>query len=875
MISKQIRQNFLKYFKNHHHTIVPSSPVAPLDDPTLLFINAGMNQFKDVFLGKAKRDYNRAASCQKCIRVGGKHNDLENVGHTSRHLTLFEMLGNFSFGNYFKKEAIEFAWEVVTQVFGFDPEKIWASVYQEDDEAFAYWEKYLPVKRIVRFGEKENFWQMGPTGPCGPCSELLFDKGDRYSKARNPIEDTEGERFFEFWNLVFMQFNREADGSLISLPQQSIDTGAGLERVVSLKMGVDSVFETDILKGLIEKLETICHKKYNPKDSQMAPCFHVIADHIRTLAFSIADGVQPSNTDRGYVLRKVLRRAVRYGRALDINTPFLAKLVPSLAELMDDYKELSLAKSRIEEIITIEEEAFIRTLQKGGNLLSKVVDTAHKEKRKIYGTEAFTLKDTYGFPLEEIQLIAKDAHLEIDLPSYYELEEEAKEKSKKAKKTHLQTVDKNLFADFAKSHSATTFVGYENFHTKTQVIGIVKDDHFVNSLHSDEEGIILLAKTPFYAEMGGQVGDTGMISSDLSQFEVTDTMSPYTGIIAHLGKMKKGVLKKEDPVVASIDEKRRKEIQNNHTATHLLHLYLQRLLGEHIKQAGSLVDYNRLRFDFNHHKSLTKEEIRIIESQINEKIRTDAHVKSYQLSFDEVQKKSDIKQFFGEKYGAIVRVIDIEESKELCGGTHTSSLGTIGFCKIIKESSIAKGVRRIEMVSGKYAEEWVYQKQDLIDEISDLLKIDSPKILEKTEELIEKNKELLNQSKDKRKQELLHLCDALVKKIETIHEIPVIVAEIGIELDEVPLFTDLILQKKHSLVLALGIKKEDKCFIFLRISDDLIQKNILANELIKEIAPIINGSGGGKKGSAQAGGKEPSQLQAAFLKLKEILKKTC
>src|SRR3989344_5962832 len=602
MFSQDLRRAFLKYFKTQEHRIVPSSPVIPHDDPTILFTNAGMNQFKDVFLGNSKRDYTKAATTQKCVRVGGKHNDLDNVGHTSRHLTFFEMLGNFSFGDYFKKEAIGYAWDVTLHVFGFDPKKIWVSVFKEDEEAFQLWEKHLPAERIVRFGEKENFWSMGDTGPCGPCSELLYDRGETYGPARNPKEDLSGERYLEFWNLVFMQYSRDASGRMDPLPKKSIDTGSGLERVVSLKIGVDTVFQTDVLRGLIAQVEQVSGKAYDEKNTHLAPAFHVIADHIRSLSFAIADGVQPSNTDRGYVLRKILRRAVRYGRTLGLQRPFLAGLLPRLISSMgEDFPELKGAENRITEILTLEEEAFIRTLQRGGQLLGQVIERSQKEAQKITGEDAFKLKDTYGFPLEEIQLIAKDENLDVDLKRFQELEDEAKNKSRKAHKTEAQKFDPNFFADFTKTH----FDGYQHTSTESKLLGIVMGGQFVSHIESGQEGILLLDKTPFYPEMGGQVGDTGEIEKGTNAFQVYDTTAPFPGVIAHLGKMGSGTLKKNDQVVASIDVKRRVEIRNNHTATHLLHWALQKVLGPHIKQAGSLVDPKRLRFDFSHHKPVS------------------------------------------------------------------------------------------------------------------------------------------------------------------------------------------------------------------------------------------------------------------------------
>jgi alanyl-tRNA synthetase len=866
MTSQEIRRLFLNYFKSKGHTIVPSSAVFPFDDPTILFTNAGMNQFKDVFLGKSTRDYTRATTTQKCIRVGGKHNDLENVGHTSRHLTFFEMLGNFSFGDYFKKDAIAFAWEVTTQVFGFDPEKVWASVYKDDDEAYALWEKFLPTSRIVRFGEKENFWSMGDTGPCGPCSELLYDRGDNYGPARSPIEDASGERYLEFWNLVFMQYSRGADGKLTDLPKQSIDTGAGLERVVSLKMGVDTVFETDILRSLIDQVEKISGKTYT---AEIAAPFHVIADHIRSLSFSIADGVQPSNTDRGYVLRKILRRAVRYGRMLGLQKPFLADLLPRLISLMgSDFPELKDAQERIAEILTLEEEAFLRTLQRGGQLLNQVMDRSRSSKI-ISGDDAFKLKDTYGFPLEEIALIAKDEALTIDLGQFEKLDAEAREKSRKAHKTAAQQFDQNFFAPFMKGHKPSEFVGYTQLACNAKLLGIVVDGNFVDKLTEGQEAILILDKTPFYAEMGGQVGDSGTIGN----FHVYDTTAPFAGVIAHLGKMGAGILLKEQSVYAAIDQERRIEIQNNHTATHLLHWALQTVLGTHIKQAGSVVDEKRLRFDFSHHKPMTTNELRKIEELVNAKIREDKPVECYELRYEEAQKKPEIKQFFGEKYGDKVRVIDIDFSKELCGGTHTARVGTIGLVKISKESSIAAGVRRIEAVCGKQAELLVQQEEDLLSQTATLLKTTTASLCDRVQQLLDENKALHLELKGVRKEKLKVLSDQLIEKKETIGSTHLIAQEAEVEVEDLNSFTEELLIKLKSGVVAIGVKNGERCHLVIGVTPDLIAKNILASALIKQAAPFIEGGGGGKQNLAQAGGKCPSGMIEAFAAIRLTLSK--
>lgn len=872
MLSQEIRRAFLQYFKNQRHAIIPSSPVIPHDDPTLLFINAGMNQFKDVFLGKSKRDYTRATTTQKCIRVGGKHNDLDNVGHTSRHLTFFEMLGNFSFGDYFKKEAIAFAWEVTTQVFAFDPEKVWVSVYKDDDEAFALWEKHISSDRIVRFGEKENFWAMGDTGPCGPCSELLYDRGDKYGPARNPKEDLSGERYLEFWNLVFMQFSRDLSGKLDPLPKQSIDTGSGLERVISLKMGVESVFQTDLLRSLIGQVETLSKQNYDPLNAKLAPAFHVIADHIRSLSFAIADGVQPSNTDRGYVLRKILRRAVRYGRMLGLQKPFLADLLPQLNSLMgEDFPELRTAQGRIQEILTLEEEAFIRTLQRGGQLLGQVVERSHQTAQKISGEDAFKLKDTYGFPLEEILLIAKDDNLSVDLERFEQLEEEAREKSRKAHKTATQQFDSNFFASFLRTHKPCEFVGYQELMSEATVLGIVVDGQFTDTLQEGQEALVLLDRTPFYAEMGGQVGDTGQITQGPNHFQVYDCTSPFPGVIAHLGKMSKGTLCNQKQAHALVHKERRQEIQNNHTATHLLHWALHQVLGAHIKQAGSLVEEKRLRFDFSHHKPVTAHELRQIEDLVNEKVRTGLPVQTYELSYEEAQKRADIKQFFGEKYGDRVRVIDIEFSKELCGGTHTNSVGRIGLFKIQKESSIAAGVRRIEAVTGRYAEQMVQQEEDLLQALAAHLKTPLSSLSERMIALLEENKQLQQELKAHRKGQLKILVESCLKKKEQLGPLSLIALEVPVQAEELNAVADELMAQLKSGVIALGAKIGDRCQLLISVSPDWVQKNINAQSLIKEVAGLIQGGGGGKQNLAQAGGKEPNGLPKALEKIRHLL----
>ncbi len=872
METQSIRRNFLDYFKKQKHAIISSSPVIPHDDPTLLFTNAGMNQFKDVFLGHSVRDYRRATTSQKCIRVGGKHNDLDNVGHTRRHLTLFEMLGNFSFGDYFKEEAIKFAWEVSTQVFGLDGDRIWPSVFRDDDEAYELWTKFVPTGRIVRFGEAENFWSMGETGPCGPCSELLYDRGGHYGTAQSPLEDTSGERYLEFWNLVFMQYNRQPGGKMEALPKPSIDTGSGLERVMSLRMGVDNVFGTDVLRGLIAQVEKLSGVAYKGIEDAHAPAFHVIADHLRCLAFAIADGTQPSNVDRGYVLRKVLRRAVRYGRNLGLEKPFLAQVLPTLIDLMgEDYPELKASQTLTEEIFVSEEEAFLRTLRRGGNMLNHVIDQAHQQAHQITGDDAFKLKDTYGLPLEEITLLAKDAHLTVDIPRFELLEEEARARSRKVHKTTQQVAETNLFAEFAQANPPCDFLGYSTLKADSKIVGLIKDGVFVDCLLSGEEGAVILHQTPFYAEKGGQVADHGLLSTKNTDFCVTDCQAPYKGVITHIGKVNRGELRLGDHLFAQVDSVRRRKIANNHTATHLLHWALQKVLGEHIKQAGSVVDTSRLRFDFSHHKALTLAEVRAIEDLVNDKVRENVHVKAYELSYEEAQKRTDIKQFFGDKYGALVRVIDIDFSKELCGGTHTDSTGNIGYVRVLKEGSIAAGVRRVEAVTGLEAEAFARECEDTVQQAAEALKTQPGKLLERLAKLVEENKQLAAEGEATKGAQLADMAQKLVKDAQTTGSFPFVITEVNVSPKELKTCAENVLKTLKSGLTVLALRGAERCSLVAAVSDDLIGKGLKANLILQEIAPIVQGTGGGKPNFAQAGGKDPSKIAEALAKAVELV----
>lgn len=871
MRTRDLRKAFIEFFKKRGHSHISSSSVVPHDDPTILFTNAGMNQFKKVFLGETKLDYTRAVTAQKCIRVGGKHNDLDNVGHTSRHMTFFEMLGNFSFGDYFKEEAIAFAWDFTVNHLQLPEERIWISVFEDDDEAYELWKKWVPEKKIARLTAKDNFWAMGDTGPCGPCSELYFDKGEKYGKADNLKADTEGERFFEFWNLVFMQYNKDEAGHMHRLPRPSIDTGMGLERAISLKTGVSTIFETDILRHLITQVENLSGVAYEKNK----PAFHVIADHMRTLAFSIADGAVPSNVDRGYVLRKVLRRAIRYGRQIQLDKPFFAKLFPTLLELMgSDYPELKSAEHKICEILTLEEENFFKTLHRGGGILQSIIDVAHQSKAKqITGNDAFKLKDTYGFPLEEILLLAKDSGLEVNLDAYMLLEEKARELSKGAREKKVQVAKESLFAEFVEKSGKVDFIGYDALEASGAITGILVEGEFKENLSEGEAAGIILDQTPFYAEMGGQVGDVGTIFHHGAEFEVTDCTSPYPGVILHKGVLRKGKLIQGEPVTARVEGKRRRLISRNHSATHLLHAAIEAVLGPHIRQMGSLVEADRIRFDFSHHKPLTDSEIHSIEKRVNDEIRGHSSVVTSEISYDEAQKQKDIKQFFGEKYGAKVRVVRIGKvSSELCGGIHVKEVGEIGLFRIVKESSIAAGVRRIEAVTGQFAEEFMYSREAILKEAAEILDTSPVKVPSGIKSLMEEQGRLKEGIKKYRKVYLRSIQDELLEKKEMVGDIPILFAKVDLQKEELGEIANDLLVRMGSGVLLLGLAGAESCQLLMRVTPDLVKKGILANEQIAKIAPLVGGSGGGKGDNAQAGGKKPENLDEALRRAKDHIR---
>ncbi|HHX51076.1 MAG TPA: alanine--tRNA ligase, partial [Clostridia bacterium] len=746
LTGNEIRSKFLGYFESKGHQIVPSASLVPHEDPTLLFTNAGMVQFKDVFLGLDKRPYNRAVTSQKCVRAGGKHNDLETVGRTARHHTFFEMLGNFSLGNYFKRDAIIYAWEFLTEVLGLPPEQLWVTIYRDDDEADQLWQELTPVpkERIVRLGEEDNFWAMGDTGPCGPCSEIIIDRGIEYSCSAPEcaIGKCDCDRWLEIWNLVFMQFERDDEGILTPLPHPSIDTGMGLERITSVLQKVNSNYETDLLRPLIEEVERITGKSYS-SDEKGFP-FRVIADHARACTFLIGDGVLPANEGRGYVLRRILRRAIRLGKMLGIEKPFLYGMVSLVVSIMEEaYSELKEQQSSIAKIIRMEEERFQETLNEGTKVANDIIRQIMKDKRDtISGQEAFLLYDTYGFPLDLTEDIAEENGLEVDKQGFEQAMEEQRRRAREAREDVKAWDFEASFAGLlGKIEGETPFTGYRGLEEEAKILSIVKETREQNQLEAGSEGWILLEKTPFYGESGGQVGDEGFLASPSGTGLILDTKKLPDGKIIHLTRVEEGFLEKGSSVQIQVDRERRQSIARNHSATHLLHKALKEVLGKHVNQAGSLVAPDRLRFDFTHFSAPDDRELDLIESIVNTQILNDLKVETYETGFEEA-KKQGVTALFGEKYGDRVRVVKMGDySAELCGGTHVDSTGGIGPFKVLAETGIGSGLRRIEAVTGTAALSYFHQQARLLDQLSHLLKSPVQYLPQKIESLLQESKE--------------------------------------------------------------------------------------------------------------------------------------
>ncbi|WP_350586460.1 alanine--tRNA ligase [Pseudoalteromonas sp. RB2-MNA-CIBAN-0110] len=852
MTTAQIRQQFLDFFASKQHQIVPSSSLIPGNDATLLFNNAGMVQFKDVFLGAESRPYTRATSSQRCVRAGGKHNDLENVGYTARHHTFFEMLGNFSFGDYFKQDAIKFAWEFLTEVVSLPKEKLLVTIYHDDEEAFGYWanEIGLPEDRIIRIATSDNFWSMGDTGPCGPCSEIFYDHGEHIWGGPPGSPEEDGDRFIEIWNLVFMQYNRQSDGTMLPLPKQSVDTGMGLERISAILQGVHSNYEIDLFQGLIAAAASVTNAQDMDDKS-----LRVVADHIRSCAFLISDGVMPSNEGRGYVLRRIIRRAVRHGNKLAAQGSFFYKLVAALIEQMGQaYPELAKQQEIIEKVLRIEEEQFGKTLERGLAILEESLSDLKGDI--IPGDLVFKLYDTYGFPADLTADVARERQMTIDHQGFEECMAVQRKTAQQAGKFGAD------YNDQLKSDKHTDFKGYDSTHYSATVIEIFAGGEAVQLLEDGQQGIVVLDRTPFYAESGGQTGDTGTITVAGGEFNVTNT-TKLGNAFAHHGTVQ-GRIGVNDKVDATIDDTRRDSIKKNHTATHILHEALRQLLGDHVGQKGSLVQPDRLRFDFSHFEAVTKDELREIERVVNDEIRRNFALNTELMAIDDAKAKGAM-ALFGEKYDDEVRVVTIGDySIELCGGTHVERAGDIGLFKIVSESGIAAGVRRIEAVTGAEAVAYVSEQEQQLSDVAALVKGDSASVLEKVTALLEKSKGLEKQIAQLSDKLASAAGASLLDSIVEINGVKLLVANVeGTESKALRGMVDDLKNKIGSGVIALGVASGDKVSLIAGVTKDLTGK-VKAGELVNHMAGQVGGKGGGRPDMAQAGGSEPQNLAAAL-----------
>lgn len=902
MKTETLRKLFLEYFEKHGHTKVPSSPLVPINDPTLLFTNAGMVQFKETFLGLEKRPYLRATSCQRCVRAGGKHNDLENVGYTARHHTFFEMLGNFSFGDYFKHEAIQFAWDFVTNVLKIPEERLWITVYEEDKESENIWLKDIKIdsKRFSRCGMKDNFWSMGDTGPCGPCTEIFYDHGPSIPGGPPGSPDEEGDRYIEIWNLVFMQYNRSEDGTLAPLPKPSVDTGAGLERMAAVLQGVHSNYDIDIFQHLIHAVMKITHTTDRDNKS-----LRVIADHIRSCAFLVVDGVVPSNEGRGYVLRRIIRRAVRHGVRLGTQEPFFYKLVKPLTEVMGDaYPELKEKASHVERILQQEEIQFAKTLEQGLKILEqdllRVKDIKKDIKDNVIpGETIFKLYDTYGFPVDLTGDIARERGLSLDMDGFNEAMAKQRTRAREASQFIAQ------YTDHIDLEHATDFTGYERLDEQAVIVGLYAKGQAVSALSAGEEGAVVLESTPFYAESGGQVGDQGVLfiggeaktetkigakadakigSKTFGEFQISNTRKSGKAYL-HYGLLKRGSLKLGDTVLACVDKEKRRNTALNHSATHLLHAALRKLLGAHVQQKGSLVEPERLRFDFLHLEPLTQEQIRAVEHLVNEQIRLNSSVKTDIMSVDEALKTGAM-ALFGEKYESHVRVLRMgmvektDFSVELCGGTHVSRTGDIGFFKITSESGIAAGVRRIEAVTGEAAVNLVDTLEMTLDSLAGTLKCTPDIVVDKLNQLIAKNRQLEKDLANTQKRLIQGEGGGDVS--EKIKQITgkcgsVKILAIEIPVTEAKTLREMVDQYKNKLktaaIILAGVEG-DKVVLVAGVTKDIMNQ-LPAGELVNFVAKQIGGQGGGRPDMAQGGGTNPQKVAEALESVTDWVKNKC
>ncbi|ELQ9150197.1 alanine--tRNA ligase [Salmonella enterica] len=858
----EIRQAFLDFFHSKGHQVVASSSLVPNNDPTLLFTNAGMNQFKDVFLGLDKRNYSRATTSQRCVRAGGKHNDLENVGYTARHHTFFEMLGNFSFGDYFKHDAIQFAWELLTgeNWFALPKERLWVTVYETDDEAYEIWEKEvgIPRERIIRIGDNkgapyasDNFWQMGDTGPCGPCTEIFYDHGDHIWGGPPGSPEEDGDRYIEIWNIVFMQFNRQADGTMEPLPKPSVDTGMGLERIAAVLQHVNSNYDIDLFRTLIEAVAKVTGATDLGNKS-----LRVIADHIRSCAFLVADGVLPSNENRGYVLRRIIRRAVRHGNMLGAKETFFYKLVGPLIEVMGSAgEELKRQQAQVEQVLKTEEEQFARTLERGLALLDE--ELAKLQGDTLDGETAFRLYDTYGFPVDLTADVCREHNIKVDEAGFEAAMEEQRRRAREAS---------GFGADYnamIRVDSASEFKGYDHLELNGKVTALFVDGKAVEAINAGQEAVVVLDQTPFYAESGGQVGDKGELKGAGFTFAVDDTQK-YGQAIGHLGKLSAGALKVGDAVQADVDEARRARIRLNHSATHLMHAALRQVLGTHVAQKGSLVSDKVLRFDFSHNEAMKPSEIREVEDLVNAQIRRNLPIETNIMDLDAAKAKGAM-ALFGEKYDERVRVLSMGDfSTELCGGTHASRTGDIGLFRIISESGTAAGIRRIEAVTGEGAMATVHAQSDRLNDIAHLLKGDSQNLGDKVRAVLERTRQLEKELQQLKNQAAAQESANLSSKAVDLNGVKLLVSELaGIEPKMLRTMVDDLKNQLGSTVIVLATVVEGKVSLIAGVSKDVTDR-VKAGELIGMVAQQVGGKGGGRPDMAQAGGTDAAALPAAL-----------
>lgn len=866
MKSADIRDAFLRFFETKGHTIVESSSLVPNNDPTLLFTNAGMVQFKDVFLGSDKRHYSSATSSQRCVRAGGKHNDLENVGYTARHHTFFEMLGNFSFGDYFKREAIQYAWEFLTSSEWMDipAEKLTVTVYADDDEAYDIWNKEvgIPAERLIRIGDNkggkyqsDNFWAMGDTGPCGPCTEIFYDHGEDIWGGLPGTPEEDGDRYIEIWNNVFMQFNRSADGTMEALPKPSVDTGMGLERISAVKQGVHNNYDIDLFQNLLKAAAEITHT-----DDFENKSLRVIADHIRSCAFLISDGVMPSNEGRGYVLRRIIRRAVRHGHKLGHTQAFFHQLVAALAtEMGDAYPELRRQEAQITKVLLTEERQFEKTLEKGLSVLEAALKTL--SGTEIPGDVVFTLYDTYGFPTDLTNDIARERELTLDMDAYEKCMAEQRVRARSAGKF---TVD---YSSSINVEGDTTFVGYNSVNDSGTIVALYQGTESVEQLVEGAEGVIVLSHTPFYAESGGQVGDTGYIHVGDSQFEVRDCQKSGSNHL-HIGRVLRGGMTVGDSVQAEVDDSVRQATALNHSATHLMHAALRKVLGEHVTQKGSLVDSEKLRFDFSHFEALTQDELLLIETAVNNEIRRNTSVQTELCDMEQAQTKGAM-MLFGEKYGDEVRVLSMGDgfSVELCGGIHVQRTGDIGLFHITSESGIASGVRRIEAVTGEKALAYFSSVESSLDRVGQLLKANSSNVLEKVEQLVAQMKEQEKTLSALQAKLASASSGDLLSHVQVIAGVNVLAQHIdGGNAKSLRELADALKSQLDSGIFLLATAEGEKVSLIVGVTKDLTQR-FKAGDLMREIAPLVGGKGGGRPDMAQGGGTDPSGIDAAIAKV--------